>query len=193
MGILILGLVLFFGIHMVRIVAGPWRSRQIARMGEKPWKGIYTVVSLAGFGLMLWGYGQTRVESELWLMPLWTRHLAALLTLPAFVLLVAAHVPRNHFKAAVGHPMLAGVKLWALAHLLCNARLGDLLLFGTFLAWAVLAFVACRRRDRAEGVRYSAGTVGGSALVLVLGVGAWAGFALYGHAWLIGMRPFGGG
>ena len=191
MGILILGLVLFFGIHMVRIVAGPWRSSQIARLGEKPWKGIYTVVSLTGFGLMLWGYGQTRAEPELWLMPLWTRHLAALLTLPAFVLLVAAYVPRNHFKAAVGHPMLAGVKLWALAHLLCNTRLGDLLLFGAFLAWSVAAFVACRRRDRAEGVRYSAGTVGGSALVLVLGVGAWAGFALYGHAWLIGMRPFG--
>jgi uncharacterized membrane protein len=191
MDMLVLGLVLFFGIHMVRIVAGPWRSRQIERMGAMPWKGIYSVISLAGFGLMLWGYGQTRAAPELVLMPLWTRPLAALLTLPAFVLLVAAYVPRNHFKAALGHPMLASVKLWSLAHLLCNMRLGDVLLFGSFLAWSVLAFVASRRRDRADGVRYSAGTLGASALVLALGVGAWAWFAMVGHGRLIGIRPFG--
>ena len=190
MSMFILGLILFFGIHMVRIVAGPWRSRQIARLGEMPWKGIYSLLSLAAFGLMLWGYGQTRAAPELWLTPLWARHLAALLTLPVFVLVLAAYVPGNHFKAALGHPMLAGIKLWALAHLLCNARLGDLLLFGSFLAWSVLAFVACRRRDRAAGVRYRAGSMGASALVLVLGLGTWAGFAFYGHSWLIGVRPF---
>lgn len=188
---LLAGLLLFFGVHMVRIVAGPWRLRQIERLGLNGWKGIYSLISLAGFALLLWGYGQTRGMPELWLLPRFTRHLAALLTLPAFLLLVAAYVPRNHLKAAIGHPMLAGVKLWALAHLLCNARVGDLLLFGTFLAWAVLAFVTSRRRDRAEGVQYAKGTATGTALVLVIGLLAWAGFAVVGHAWLIGVRPFG--
>jgi uncharacterized membrane protein len=184
---LVAGLLLFFGIHMVRIVAAPWRTRQIERLGPQAWRGVYSVLSLAGFALMIWGYSQTRGVPDLWQWPRAMRHVAALLTLPAFVLIVAAYVPRNHFKAAIGHPMLAGTKLWALAHLLCNARLGDLLLFGTFLAWAVVAFVASRKRDRAQGTRYAAGSVA----TVVIGVAAWAGFALVGHGWLIGVRPFG--
>lgn len=190
MAILVFGLLLFFGIHLVNVVAGPWRSRQIASFGLNAYKGIYSLISLAGFILMIWGYSQARDAAELWLLPRFTRHLAALFTLPAFVLLVAAYVPGNHLKAKIGHPMLAGVKLWALAHLLCNARPGDVLLFGTFLAWSVLTFVCCRRRDRAQGVQYRAGNIGATLTTIGIGALAWAGFAFFGHAWLIGVRPF---
>lgn len=191
MTLLLLGLLLFFGAHSIRIVAAPWRARQIVRLGENRWKGLYSLVSLAGLALMVWGYGLTRAAPELWHQPVWTRHLAALLTLPAFVLLVATYVPGSRIKALIGHPMLAGVKLWAFAHLLSNSRPGDLLLFGAFLAWAVMAFIAARRRDRAAGTRYAPGSASGDALVLAIGLSAWALFALYGHVWLIGVRPFG--
>ncbi|MEK7736649.1 MAG: NnrU family protein [Pseudomonadota bacterium] len=191
MTILLLGLLVFFSVHSVRIVADGWRSRQIARLGESRWKGLYSLASLAGLVLIVWGYGLARTAPELWIPPLWTRHLAALLTLPAFVLLTAAYVPGSRIKAAIGHPMLAGVKLWALAHLLANGRPGDVLLFGALLAWSVIAFIAARRRDRTAGTHYAPGSASGDALVVAVGLSAWALFAFYGHAWLIGVRPFG--
>lgn len=191
MTILLLGPLVFLGAHSVRILADGWRSRQIASLGENRWKGLYSLVSLAGLALLVWGYGMTRAAPELWNPPLWTRHLAALLTPPAFVLLVATYVPGSRIKAAIGHPMLAGAKLWALAHLLANGRPGDVALFGAFLAWAVLAFIAARRRDRAAGVKYAPGSVSGDARVLGIDAAAWALFAFYGHVWLIGVQPIG--
>jgi len=191
MTLLLLGLMLFFSAHSVRIVADGWRTRQIARLGENRWKGLYTLVSLVGLGLIGWGYGLTSTAPELWNPPVWTRHLAALLTLPAFVLLTAAYVPGSRIKALIGHPMLAGVKLWAFAHLIANGRPGDVLLFGAFLAWSVIAFIVAHRRDRAVGTHYAPGSASGDALVLGTGLSAWALFAFYGHAWLIGVRPFG--
>jgi len=192
MTILILGMLLFLGTHSTRIFADGWRTRQMARLGENGWKGLYALLSLIGFGLTVWGYGQTRgVPVELWQPPLWTRHLAALLTVPAFVLLVAAYVPGNRLKPLIGHPMIAGVALWALAHLLANGRLGDVLLFGAFLLWAVLDFSASRRRDRVAGTRYPAGTLARDGLVLAIGLIAWLAFARFGHLWLIGVAPFG--
>jgi uncharacterized membrane protein len=189
---LIAGLVLFLGAHSVRIFADGWRSAQIARAGAGAWKAIYSIVSLAGFAMIIWGYGQTRLAPvDLWFPPAWTRHAAALLTLPAFVLLAAAYVPGTRIKAAVGHPMVAGVKLWAFAHLLSNGRLGDVVLFGAFLAWAIADFIASRRRDRAAGTRYPAGPVSRDVLAVAIGVVAWAAFAFALHGWLIGVRPFG--
>jgi uncharacterized membrane protein len=190
MTLLILGLILFFAAHSVRIYADAWRSRQIARRGEQVWKGVYALVSLAGLVLLVWGYSAIRAMPELWSPPVWTRHLAALLTLPAFVLLVAAYLPGSRIKAVLGHPMLAGVKLWAFAHLLANGRGADILLFGAFLLWAVVAFVSARRRDRAAGVHPPAGSLRGDLAVTAVGAAAWAAFALWGHAWLIGVRPF---
>lgn len=189
---LILGLVLFLGVHSVRIVADGWRTATLARVGEGAWKGLYALASLAGFALIVWGYDEARMAPvDLWFPPLWTRHLAALLTLPAFVLLVAAYVPGNHLKAALGHPMLAGTKLWALAHLASNGRLADLLLFGGFLVWSALCFRAARRRDRAAGLARPAASGARTALAIAAGVIAWAAFALYLHGALIGVRPFG--
>lgn len=189
---LILGLILFLGIHSTRIFAPTWRDRQIARFGAGGWKGLYTLLSLVGFGLIVWGYGEARTAPTiLWNPPIAMRHVAALLTLLAFPLVVAAYIPRNHLKAKIGHPMYAGVKLWAFSHLLANGSLADVLLFGGFLAWAVVGFVSSRKRDRAAGVTYPAGEAVRTILVLVIGVAAWAGFALWAHGAWIGVRPFG--
>jgi uncharacterized membrane protein len=192
MTLLIVGLLVFLGAHSVRIFAEDWRARQVARLGETTWKGIISVISLLGFALLVWGYGLARADApDLWQPPRWTGHVTALLTLPAFVLLVAAYVPRNRIKAALGHPMILGVKLWAFAHLLSNGRANDVLLFGAFLAWAVFDFAAARRRDRLAGTRYPAGTAARDATVVAVGIAAWALFAVFLHGWLIGVRPFG--
>lgn len=190
---LVLGLILFLGMHSARVFAEPARQRFIAQRGANAWKGLYTVVSLAGFALLVWGYGQARLTPVfLWQPPVAMRHIAALLTLVAFVLLVAAYVPRNGIKAKLQHPMVLAVKVWALSHLLANQTLADMLLFGGFLVWAVLSFRAARARDRAEGTVYPAGTLAGTAITVVVGVVAWAVFAMWAHAALIGVRPFGG-
>lgn len=190
--ILVAGLIVFLGAHSVRIVADDWRSRQIARIGEGAWKGIYAVISIAGFALIVWGYGLSREHPvDLWQPPVWTRHLASLVTLASFVLLAAAYVPGTRIKAALGHPMVLGVKLWALAHLLANGRLADVLLFGAFLIWAVLDFSAAKRRDRAVGRTYPAASgIARDLAAVIIGVGAWAAFAFHLHGMLIGVRPF---
>ncbi len=194
---LVLGLALFLGIHSTRIVAEGWRGRMIAALGEMRWKGLVSLVSLAGFVLLVWGYGQARMDTvALWTPPAGMRHLAALLTVPAFIFLVAAYVPRNGIRARLRHPMVIGVKTWALAHLLANGTLADVVLFGSFLLWAVLDFIAARRRDRAAAALGDqpapAPTSGGAtALTVVIGLAAWAGFTFWAHGWLIGVRPFG--
>lgn len=190
---LILGLVLFLGMHSVRIFADDWRTRQRAKLGDGKWKGLYSVVSAVGFVLIIWGYGLARAEPiPIWAPPVWTRHVAALLTLLSFVLLAAAYVPRNAIKAKVQHPMVAGVKVWAFAHLLANGTLADILLFGAFLAWAVLAFKSMRQRDRAVGKTYPAGQGAATLITVAVGAAAWAAFAFWLHASWIGVAPFGG-
>ena len=192
MTILILGLILFFVPHSVRIVADDWRTAQIARLGATPWKLAYTVASLVGFGLIVWGYGLARAEPQfLWNPPAGMRHAAALLTLLSFILLAATYVPRNRIKARVHHPMALGVVFWALAHLLANGMLADVVLFGSFLIWSKLAFIAARKRDRKNGTHYPDGTVGGTLATLGVGIVAYLVFAIWLHAWLIGVRPFG--
>jgi len=187
---LVLGLVIFLGAHSVRIVAEDWRGAQIARLGEKGWKGAYSVISLVGFVLVVWGFGQARQEPVvLWSTPLWTRHLAALLTLLAFVLIAAAEVPGNAIRASLKHPMVLGVKVWALAHLMANNTLADLILFGGFLIWSVFDFRSARRRP--AGAAPQPVSAARTAVVVVAGVVAWAAFAGFGHQWLIGVRPFG--
>lgn len=192
MPVLILGLVLFLGVHSLRVFADDWRSRQLARLGEMRWKGLYALVSLVGFVLICWGFALARQQPVLlYVPPLALRHLNALFTLVAFVLVTAAYVPRNHLKARFGHPMLLGVKTWAFGHLLATGMLHDVLLFGAFLLWAIVLFVVSRRRDRLAGTMYPAGTLRGSVLTVVIGLVAWALFARWLHLWLIGMSPMG--
>jgi len=189
---LIAGLLLFLGVHSLRIFAEPWRQHMRERLGAGAWKGLYALLSLAGFGLLLWGFGRARLDPVLlWSPPPWLRHPAALLLVPAFILLVAAYIPGTRIRAAIGHPMLAGVQLWALAHLLVNGRLHDLVLFGSFLVWSVLAFASARARDRRAGTRYAVQGRGRDAAAIVVGLLACAGFAQFAHLPLIGVQPFG--
>ena len=192
MSLLILGLVLFLGTHSLRIFADGWRTTTRARMGEGAFKGVYTLLSLAGFALICYGYGLARQSPVVvWQPPVAMRHVAALLTLVAFIFLAASGVPRNSIKSRLKHPMVLGTKVWAFAHLLSNGNLADVVLFGTFLVWAVLNFRAARGRDRAQGITYAAGTASGTAITVVVGVVLWVVFALWLHGMLIGVRPFG--
>lgn len=191
MAILILGLVIFIGIHSIRLVAPAWRDAQVARFGEHGWKGIYSVASLIGFVLLVWGYGiARRTPTILWMPPAGIRHLTALFVAVAFVLIVAAYIPGNRIKRTLGHPMMAGTAIWALGHLLANGTLNAVVLFGAFLAWGAAGLLVCRGRDRAAGVRYPAGTPSGDVKVVVIGLVAWAIFAFVLHRWLIGVSPF---
>ena len=189
---LIAGLVLFLGVHSVRIFANDWRSAQLAQRGEAVWKLGYSALSIAGFVMIVWGYGLVRQSPMvLWPTPRGMNHLAALLTLLSFVLLVATYVPRNAIKAKLRHPMILGVKVWALAHFLANNTLADLLLFGSFLIWAMLSFRAARQRDRQQQPVQLASNGLATAATVVVGVVAWAAFAFWGHLALIGVRPLG--
>lgn len=191
MSILTLGLAIFLGAHSVHMLAPRFRDRMAARIGLLPWKGAYSVASIAGFVLIVIGFGMARANPRLlYVPPLWLRHLNALFTLVAFVLVFAAYVPHNHLKEKLGHPMLAGVKLWALGHLLATGYLHDVVLFGAFLVWAVADFAVSRRRDRIAGTAYPRGTLAFDAVAVAVGVAAWAIFAFLLHGPLIGRNPF---
>ncbi len=192
MKLLIFGLLVFLGAHSVRMVADGWRTQLVQKWGEGRWKGVYSVVSLVGFGLLCWGYAQARQQPlVLWVPAPGMRHLAALLMLFGLVLLAAAYVPRNGIKARVHHPMVLSVKVWALSHLLVNGNLEDVLLFGSFLAWSVACFVSMRRRDRAAGTVYPPGLRLATAATVGAGVVAWSALVFFLHRLLIGVPIFG--
>ncbi len=191
MTMLILGLLLFLGVHSVRIVANDWRAHTIARVGEGACKGGYSLTSALGLGLIVWGYSLARQQPVVvWSPPIGARHLNALFTLAAFILLAAAYVPRNQIRAKL-HPMLLAVKLWAFGHLLATGTVASMLLFGSFLLWAICDFRAARQRDRQAHSTYPAGTTIGTAISLVVGLLAWAVFAFWLHAAWLGVVPLG--
>ncbi len=188
---LVIGLVAFLAPHTVGIFAPDWRLRQIARMGIGPYKLAYSAVSIVGLLLVIRGFGMARANpTVLWQAPAGARHATAALTVIAFVLVAAAYVPGTRMKAALGHPMTVGVGLWALAHLLSNGRLADVVLFGAFLAWSVVLFAVRRARDRAAGTAYPAGALSRDGIAAVAGIVAALVFAFFLHAPLIGVRPF---
>ncbi|MDE2156180.1 MAG: NnrU family protein [Xanthomonadaceae bacterium] len=188
--VLIPGLLIFLGVHSLRIFADGWRGRQVERLGAKRWKDLYALVSIVGFVLICWGFALARQQPVLlYVPPLGLRHLNALFTLLAFVLFFAARVPRNHFKAKLGHPQVLAVLLWASGHLLATGMLHDVVLFGAFLLWAVVLFAVSRRRDRRTDTHYPDGTLAGDAWAVAIGLAAWVAFALWLHLWLIGVNP----
>jgi len=192
MSLLVLGLVLFLGVHSTRIFADDWRSAVVQRIGAGPWKGLYSVLSIAGFVLIVIGFRMARQESlVLWTSPGWMKHVTALLMVLAMVLFFAAYIPGNWFKARFHHPQVLGVKTWAVAHLLSVGVLADVVLFGAFLAWAVLDLIAARRRDRANKTTYAPANPIGTAIALIVGLVAWSVFAMLLHGPLIGVRPLG--
>ena len=189
MAVLLTGLVLFLGIHSVAIVAPRARDAWVQRLGEMPWKGWYSLVSLVGFALIVWGCGLAREQPVLlYSVPGGFRHLAALLMLPVFVLLFATYLP-GRIQAAAKHPMLLAVKLWALAHLLgqpaTGGTLADVLLFGGFLVWAVIDRISVKRR----ALPLCPPRAVNDAMALVAGLAAYAVFAFWLHAVLFGVRP----
>ena len=191
MAILVLGLAIFLGTHAFTMARAP-RAALISRLGEGPYKGAYSLVSLLGIVLIAVGFGRYRAAGyiDVWNPPVWTRHLALLLMWPAWVMVVAAYLP-GRIKRTLKHPMLAGVKLWALAHLLANGDLGSILLFGSILAWAVLARISVKRRR--DEVRDHGGPVAEPAgwrndvLALAIGTILWFAFARWLHPLLIGV------
>lgn len=188
--VLILGLVIFLGAHSIRIFAEGWRRDLIARLGDGPFKGIYSLLSIIGFVLIIWGYGAARQDPVLlWVAPVWLKHLAVLLNLIAFVLIGFYAVPSGRIKARLGHPMILGVKVWAFAHLLANGTLADLILFGSVLVWAIADFAASRRRDREAGTVRIAGPAKNDAIAVLVGVVVWAVLVFGLHEWLIGVDP----
>lgn len=185
---LILGLVLFLGIHSAAIFAPAWRERTIARIGKRAWKGVYSLVAIAGFVLLIYGYGLARQQPVvLFTPPIWTRHLAALLLVPVFPMLFAAYLP-GRIKTALKHPMLAAVKLWALAHLIANGTLADLLLFGGLLAWAVVDRISFKHRTQPDLRTAPAGRFN-DAIAIVGGLIAYFVFATWLHVRWIGVYP----
>ena len=199
---LILGLVLFLGAHSTRIFADGWRTQTMEAWGEKPFKGVIALVSLVGLCGLIVGYAQVRMEPVvIWQPPIATRHISLLLMLFASILLVAAYIPADHFKVRLGHPMVLSVKVWALAHLLANGNLADLVLFGTFLAWSVLNFKSARARDRAkaesqalvldESVQPTLPKTSATLIAVVVGAGLWALITFVLHAKVVGVSPMG--
>ncbi|EIM29572.1 NnrU family protein [Microvirga lotononidis] len=189
MTLLIVGLVLFLGIHSFSMARGR-RAELIGRIGEGPYKGLYSILSLAGIVLIAIGFGHYRANGYIpvWDPPVWTRHLALLLVWLAFICIAAAYLP-GRIKTALKHPMLAGVKIWAVAHLLANGDLGSILLFGSILIWAVLARISAKRRDVAAQHGGTAAPAGwrNDVLAVVIGTLAYLAFAFWLHPWLIGV------
>jgi len=166
------------------------REAAIGRIGRGSFKGLYSLLSLAGLVLIVIGYGQYRASGYIpvWDPPVWTRHLALLLVLIAFICIVAAYLP-GHIKHRLKHPMLAGVKIWAVAHLLANGDLGSILLFGTFLAWAVAARINVKRRDVAAQHGGTAAPAGwrNDILAIAIGTALYLAFVFWLHPLLIGV------
>jgi uncharacterized membrane protein len=191
MTILILGLIIFLGLHSIRIVAEDWRNATRARLGTNTWRALYSVISLTGLVLIVWGFSLARqTPVVIWTPPPFTRHIAALLAVIAFIFIAASYIPRNSIKARLHHPMTLGIKTWALAHLLANGTLHDMVLFGGFLVWSIVLFRVSRKRDAALGTVYLAGSGGATALTIVIGIAGALLFAVWLHAPLIGVRPF---
>jgi uncharacterized membrane protein len=190
MALLVLGLVLFFAVHSVAIVAPGARERAVQALGRNGWRGIYSLISVAGFVLLVVGYGQARQAPVLlYAPPPWLRHVTFLLMLPVFPLVFAAYLP-GKIKAKLKHPMLAAVKTWAVAHLLANGMLADVLLFGGFLAWAVLDRVSLKRRVQQPMVAVPASRWN-DLIAVVLGLVAYAMFVTFLHRLLIGVPVMG--
>lgn len=191
MEMLIMGLLLFLGLHSTRMFAPNWRRQMLELLGERGYKAVFSIGAMLGLALTVWGFSVARHTPQmLWTPPVGLRHGASPLTLAAFVLITAAYVPANHLKAWLGHPMLAGTALWALAHLLANGQVVHVLLFGSFFVWAVFDFALSRRRDRVAPPPATTPRPRATMAAIAAGSAAWLLFAGVLHARLIGLAPW---
>lgn len=188
MALFVIGLVIFFGTHVFSAIRSRADGEDLrARIGEMPYMLGYSLVSLIGFVLIVYGYGATRGAGVLYTPPTWLAHINLLLTIPAFILIVASQVPAGYIKKATKHPMLVAVKLWALGHLLANGELNSVILFGSFLAYAVFDRIMVKRRgDNGPGPDMTLNPVM-DGVSIVVGLGAWAAIAFWLHPILFGV------
>jgi uncharacterized membrane protein len=188
---LILGLILFLGIHLARTVAPEFRANFIATRGNGLWQGVYSLASLVGFGLIVWFYNDAVANGPyLYEPPVWVKHINALLMLFASISMGVYFFPAGRFKAALKHPMLLSVKIWALGHLLANGSSAAILLFGSFLAWAIIVRISLKRRERlGEAKLPVAGDVKWDVLSILVGLALYALFVGGLHVWLFGVSP----
>ncbi len=183
---LIIGLVAFHGIHSLRMIAPGWRDARVAAMGEGPWKGAYSVVSLLSLLMIAWGYGQARPEADiLYVTPSWGRHLAWMLMLPAFVLMTF-NLRSSRFAGFTRHPFLTAIILWSIAHLLANGDWASVLLFGSFLVWAIIAY---HNNVRRGGSLPTVAPLAQDMAAIVTGIVLWIVFFLWVHEFLFGVSP----
>ena len=191
MGVLLLGLIIFFTVHSVSIFNMPWRDHTVAKVGEWPWKGLYSLAAIIGFVLIVWGYGLARHDPVvIYLPPAWLRHLAILLLVPVFPLLLTTYLP-GRILAATKHPMLLATMLWAVAHLLANGMLVDVLLFGSFLGWAVVDRISMNHRTQ-RPIPGAPPSKANDIIAVVVGLALYVAFVLWFHTRLIGVSPIGG-
>lgn len=185
---LLAGMAVFFGVHSVSIVAPAWRDRMVARLGEPAWKGVYAIASVVGFILMIRGYSHAKLEPTVVYEPAyWLRHMAAIVMVPVFPLLLSAYFP-GRIKAAAQHPMLAATKLWAVAHLLANGMLPDVLLFGGFLAWAIVDRISLKHRP-ARPIKVLPERRFNDLIAVVAGFALYVWFIAWAHYRLFGVSP----
>ena len=192
LGILILGLAVFLATHVL-VSFREMRANVIERLGLPLYRSLFAIGSLAGLALIIWGYAQYRAHDliQLWSPPAFMRHITAGLVLFAVIFVVAAFFP-SHIKTRLKHPMLAGVKTWALAHLLSNGDLGSILLFGTFLAWGVYARIAAKRRgDIGAAAKPAPDGWTNDIIVVVLGAAIFLALGFWFHPYVIGVPVFG--
>lgn len=188
--ILLIGLAVFVGSH-VFVTRRAARAELIKRMGEAPYKFVFSVVAALGIVLIVWGFAAYRASGsiEIWSAPIWTRDLALLLMWPATVLIVAAYIP-GEIKRRLKHPMLAGVKLWAVAHLIANGDLGSIVLFGGILAWAVYDRISLNRRTDAGGPPIPIGGWRNDVMAVLVGTLVYLALTFVFHPLVIGVPAF---
>ncbi|MDW9741411.1 NnrU family protein [Sinorhizobium meliloti] len=191
MAILVLGIIIFLGMHLVRVVAPGFRAGIIDSRGKGTWMGLYTIVSLVGLCLIIYGFSRARGETGmLYDPPTFLRHIALLLMLVAFIVLAAGFLPAGRIAVALKHPQVLSIKIWALAHLLANGETSSVLLFGSFLAWAVILRISLKRRERAgEKVLPVFKSARNDVLAVVIGLVAFVLFVWKLHELLIGVQP----
>ena len=192
LAILVLGLIAFLGSHVLTTCRGQ-RQILIDRIGEGPYKGLYSLVAIAGVALIVWGFGTYRATGwiDVWSPPAWTHHVTVALVWPAIICLVAAYVP-GRIKTSLKHPMLAGTKLWAAAHLVSNGDIGSIVLFGSVLAWAVYARVMLKRRTDPGAPPIPVGGLRNDVVAVVIGTGVYFALGKWFHPYLIGAPAFSG-
>lgn len=195
--ILIAGLIFFLGIHSLRIVSEEGRDRLISHFGEGRFKVAYSILSLVGLVLLVYGYGQARADTtQWWVPPTGLRHVTFILVLIAFILVASSYLPLGRIKAAVKHPMVLGVAFWALGHLLINGTGVNVVLFGAFFVWAVLDYLVSLKRTGSVPAGVSAATetrrsLVGDGLAIIIGTALTVAFVAGLHLWLIGVSPLG--